>query len=296
MSTTFANPGTITMLQERVAAGVGRVDREAGVIRGVRILGRVSRNGREYLPQAISNAKPLYEGINVNCDHPSSARNDRRVSDRIGWLQNVREADNGLRGDLHLLKSHPLTASVLEAAERRPQLLGLSHNAEGRITKRDGKTLVEEITRVRSVDLVADPATASSLFESHKWSVDAMTSSEFAARLLENDGEGFAPAADPVDSFPAGDDKAKADADLRKLQKQILDMVQTAQSVDGLLRDLAKLVGDRGLPVLDPSGLASAAESLDPYSFASSITENARGSRRPFGRDPSAAFAARLFD
>ena len=285
-----------TTLREDVAVGVGRVDREAGVIRGVRILGRVSKNGREYSPQAIRGAARLYEGINVNTDHPSGARADRSVSDRIGWLAGVRESDGGLRGDLHLILSHPFAPAVLEMAERNPSMIGLSHNAEGRIVKRDGKNIVEEITRVRSVDLVADPATASSLFESQKkWSID-MSNEEFAARLFEAD-DSFAPSADPVDNVAAAaDDKGKEDAKLRKLQKQILDMVQTAQSVDGLLRDLAKLVGDRGLPVLDPSGLASAAESLDPYSFASSITENARGSRRPFGRDPSAAFAARLFD
>ena len=123
-----------------------------------------------------------------------------------------------------------------------------------------------------------------------------MTSSEFAERLFEADGEGFAPATDPVDRIPVAGDNADGDAKLRKLQRELLDMIQAAMSVDGLLRDLAKLVNDKGLPVLDPSELATAAESVDPYSFAASICENARGVRSPSGRDPSAAFAAALFD
>ena len=293
MTTTFANPGTITMLQERVAAGVGRVDRENGVIHGVRILGRVSKNNREYSPEAIRGAAKLYEGIRVNVDHPSGAKSDRSLTSRCGWLSNVRASDSGLTGDLHLILSHPMSPAILEMAERNPSLLGLSHNAEGRITKRDGRNIVEEITHVRSVDLVADPATADSLFESRRWSID-MSSKEFAERLFEADGEGFAPASDPVDRIPAADDNADADAELRKLQRELLDMIQAAVSVDGLLRDLQRLVNDKGLPVLDPSELSPAAESYlptDAAEFASVILEGG-------GSSPSQAkrFADRLFD
>ena len=65
--------------------------------------------------------------------------------------------------------SHPFAPAILEAAEKNPTLFGLSHNAEGRTRRDNGSTLVEEIVRVRSVDLVSDPATTKSLFESeHK--------------------------------------------------------------------------------------------------------------------------------
>lgn len=153
-------------LREDVAVGLdSRVDKAAGIVRGVRILGRVSKNGREYTREAVHNAIPLYENRAVNTDHPSGGRDDRSVSDRIGWLAGVHQVgDGGLKGNLHLILSHPTTGQVLEMAERAPHLLGLSHNAEGRIAQRDGKNIVEEIVRVRSVDLVADPATASSLF------------------------------------------------------------------------------------------------------------------------------------
>ncbi len=56
------------MLQEIVSSrGVAmRVDREHGVIRGVKLLGLVSRNGRRYLPAALQQAAGLYEGAKVN--------------------------------------------------------------------------------------------------------------------------------------------------------------------------------------------------------------------------------------
>lgn len=160
--------GRTVELRERVAGGASRIDAEAGVIRDVRILGFESKNGRSYTREALQNAVSMYEGIQVNVDHPADDLTyGRSVGDRIGWLAGVHLAADGLRGDLHLLKSHAQFATVIEAAERRPQLIGLSHNAQGRVRDdRNGGQVIEEIERVVSVDLVADPATTSGLFES----------------------------------------------------------------------------------------------------------------------------------
>ncbi|MBE3132842.1 MAG: hypothetical protein IMZ55_05170 [Acidobacteria bacterium] len=145
------------------------MDRKAGVLHDVRVLGRRSMNGREYTVEAIAKAKGLYEGRAVNADHPLDPTGDRSIQDRMGWLQNVRDDSTGLTADLHLLRSHPMSERIFEAAERRPQLFGLSHNAEGRTHEQEGRMIVDEITDVRSVDVVADPATTRSLFESLHW-------------------------------------------------------------------------------------------------------------------------------
>jgi hypothetical protein len=56
---------------------------------------------------------------------------------------------------------------VCESAERMPEALGFSQNAKTiQIPDGNGGIIHESITRVRSVDLVADPATTSSIFES----------------------------------------------------------------------------------------------------------------------------------
>ena len=87
---------TISILREDVSAGLdARVDRQAGVIRGVRVLGRISKNGREYTAEAVRNAVGLYEGRAVNLDHPDSANRDRSVSSRIGWLSGVKQSSDG---------------------------------------------------------------------------------------------------------------------------------------------------------------------------------------------------------
>ena len=160
------NPRRPQTLLEQVAA-VGRVDTQRGVIRGVRILGQTSRNGREYSPQALRQAAALYEGTKCYLDHvrrdnPSASRS---LKDWVGVLENVRVDGNCVRGDLALIKSHPMSPAILEAAETRSTRFGLSHNADGQTISRGGKTIVESIDRVRSVDLVDNPATNAGLFE-----------------------------------------------------------------------------------------------------------------------------------
>lgn len=167
MSTTL----TTRDLTEYVQSSASQVDADAGVIRGVRILNPVSRNGpngRRYTPQAIREALGHYEGAKVNFDHPPGERAgmERSVRDRGGRLENVREHEGGLAGDLHVLKSHPYGPAVLEAAERMPDVFGLSHNVQAKVRDERGVEVIESIARVRSVDIVSDPATTRGLFES----------------------------------------------------------------------------------------------------------------------------------
>lgn len=157
---------------ERTQTGTAlSVDRKAGVIRNVKVLGLISENGRRYLPEAVRKAAPLYEGIRVNVDHPEGKPTDMRSAyDRFGKLENIRWVEGeGLYGDLVFLKSHPMAERICEAAERMPDVFGLSHNAggDGKVDK-DGTFIVDEIVEVRHVDLVADPATTKSLQESRQ--------------------------------------------------------------------------------------------------------------------------------
>lgn len=146
-----------------------QVDEAGGVIKGVRILGLESANGRRYAREAVAKAIGLYEGRQVNVDHDERANQSTPLERRFGWLESVRQdPDGGLRGDLHYLKSHPMAARVIESAQRRPQLMGLSHNASGQGRRENGIDVIESIDVVHSVDLVADPATVSGLNESRK--------------------------------------------------------------------------------------------------------------------------------
>lgn len=147
-----------------------KVDREAGVIRGVKCLGRESKNGRVYADQALEDARGLYEGVDVNLDHPApeAVHADRKMHEGFGVLRDVRVLKEGVFADLHFLKSHPLADVIAERAERFPGNFGLSHNAIGSVVEdhNSGTLVVESLDAVESVDVVRRPATNAGLFES----------------------------------------------------------------------------------------------------------------------------------
>lgn len=144
-----------------------RVERQQGIIRGVKILGIDSRNGRRYSPEAIARAAALYEGAKVNVNHPKgSPAAPRDYQDRIGVIRNVSvRGEEGLFADFHYNPSHALSEQLAWDAEHSPENVGFSHNVLARTARHGQETIVEEILRVQSVDLVADPATTLGLFE-----------------------------------------------------------------------------------------------------------------------------------
>jgi hypothetical protein len=126
-----------------------------------------SKNGRTYLPEALVEAAALYENAKVNVNHPQghpSAPRDYR--DRLGEIRDVAlQPGDGLFGDLHFNPKHPVAEQLVWDAMYAPQNVGFSHNVEARTARRGDEIVVEAITRVQSVDLVADPATTRGLFE-----------------------------------------------------------------------------------------------------------------------------------
>lgn len=160
---------TSTVLQEFVDCGgmALRVDAAAGVVRGVKLLGLESRNGRSYLPAALEAAVPLYEGAKVNVNHPRGGPlSPRDYQDRIGQVRGVTlRPGEGLFGDFHFNPRHALAEQLAWDAQHAPANVGFSHNVEARTVRLGDRTLVEAIVRVNSVDLVADPATTRGLFE-----------------------------------------------------------------------------------------------------------------------------------
>lgn len=160
---------TETLLEITASASLS-VNRTRGIIHGVKILGLDSSNGNSYSRATIERAKGLYENIRVNVNHPPKGKEGqaRDYRDRIGRLQNIVVRDGGLYGDLHYNPRHELAEQLAWDAENSPRSVGLSHNAEGKGTRQNGKFIVEEIKSVRSVDLVGDPATTGGLFESEQ--------------------------------------------------------------------------------------------------------------------------------
>lgn len=216
------------------------IDRDAGVIGGVRILGAESKNGRRYSQRAMQAAARMYEGVAVNVDHSPDAK-DRSVSEAFGWLSNVRESDGAVFGDLNYLKTHPQAPVLLEVAERNPNRLGLSHHAEGTVRMDGGVTIVETIERVHSVDLVQTPATNTGLFESrgHMTIREAFAKHPKLAKILE--GEGMGGYGDKM--LPEMDDASgMAEVELSGLEVMVLDALRGEGDIEAKLAKVAEIM------------------------------------------------------
>ena len=167
-----------------------KIDREAGVLYGVKIIGCDSRNGRHYPNDTLRQAIPLYENSKVNLDHPDGdPRRSRSYHARFGMIRNVQLRENeGLYADFWFNPKHSIAEQLLWDAEHAPDNVGFSHNVEAVVKRQSTTALVEKIVAVRSVDLVADPASTQGLFESEQSLADATGSVitlEQVERLIE---------------------------------------------------------------------------------------------------------------
>lgn len=175
-----------------------QIDREAGIMRGVKIVGLKSNNlGKtigvegpgadlpyEYDRLGMRSALAAYEGQSIFMNHLPFKYDEkgRRIpvvfersnDDLIGWFENVRFIDDpnpdvaGVYGDWHVVMSHPMANRCFEIAERNPRALGMSHEAFIQDpVMRDGKLIIPGIVRVDAIALVsARPGTTRGLFES----------------------------------------------------------------------------------------------------------------------------------
>ena len=161
-----------------------RIDRTAGVIYGVKIIGCTSRNCRQYPNDTLRLAIPLYENSKVNLDHPDGdPRKSRSYHARFGMIRNVHLRENeGLYADFWFNPKHAIAEQLLWDAEHAPDNVGFSHNVEAVVKRQNDSVLVEKIVAVRSVDLVADPASTQGLFESV---APATVTLEQVERLIE---------------------------------------------------------------------------------------------------------------
>ena len=142
------------------------INKEKRLIEKVVLLSAESANNRTYTEDCLTKSVNLLEGAKCYADHDKSG-DTRGVRDLIGIYRDVVYEANKVKGTLHLLDDgSEMSNKVLAIIEQMPELVGNSISARGRYHREDGKDIIEELTKVNSVDIVTDPATTSSLFES----------------------------------------------------------------------------------------------------------------------------------
>jgi hypothetical protein len=135
----------------------GRVDREAGIVRGVAVITEGPALGHGMfvdtttLAQVMEQAKTYIGGLKVKLDHNASA------SEIVGYLTDFRLEGTTVRADLHLLRSSPRREYILELAETIPDTFGLSIAFSG-TDEKVGENWFARCTEIYSADIVSEPA------------------------------------------------------------------------------------------------------------------------------------------
>jgi hypothetical protein len=194
---------TVDLFEDvRLTDGID-VDEVNGILKNVKISGLVSANGYGY---ELAAYKPeLYEGVKSYVDHAKKT-GGRSTRDAFGWFENVKITPEGPRGDYHLINpKSELSVSLMRAAKVNPAFYGFSHHAQGNKVMRNGKPMVESISKVHSVDLVDDPATTHGLNESrHTMTLKEVLANgnlsvAFRGKLTEMADAGMMTPATPMD-------------------------------------------------------------------------------------------------
>lgn len=149
------------------------IDREQGIIRGVKLLGLRSKNRRNYdTPGVRQNASKVLEGARIYIDHPATATTPRSYRDKFAVVEGevTYRAGLGHFGTIRYNPKHPVAEQFVWDVLHAPKSFGMSINASVKMGKIDsgGDAAVESIDMVRSIDIVTNPATAEGLFESEQ--------------------------------------------------------------------------------------------------------------------------------
>lgn len=148
-------------IQEQMHPGF-RVDRESRTIFDVCLLGPESRNGYKYSAEVIAEAATSYNRKPVYLNHAPASGN-RDVSGVAGKIANPRMKDGRLYGDIKAIGVNG--DMLLDLAESDVDGIGMSHLTDATSVVRRDKTVVK-IGKIKSVDLVDNPATTKTLKES----------------------------------------------------------------------------------------------------------------------------------
>jgi hypothetical protein len=167
------------------------VDRENWIIKGVKVLGRTSRNGRVYEDAAIKDSSVLCENLPVTV-RGGHNREDRDYHSQNGQLRNGTARSLGTDKaasyyDWHLNPADELTEKICYDAEHFPENVPLSHEVsvyQGEVDE-GGILHVERLIEVDGVAAVYRGGTNRSLFESETVQMDLKTLKTQHAELVE---------------------------------------------------------------------------------------------------------------
>lgn len=231
---------TVQITEHETCDAVEAVDAEAGLVRGVKLLGLKSRNrnpdgsvGRDYDTAGVQeSAARLFPGTRVYIDHPADPSAPRKYEDAFGVVENYRFVPGkGHFGDLRYNTRHRLASQFAEDVQKFPRGLGFSINAAVKPGKKAGAggMVVESLELLRSVDVVTRPATAVGLFEHDSGSQSHVQEGESLVELkelqeqLQKMQEAQGKQTEAMEALVAENARLKAEAEAVKVRAQVTE-------------------------------------------------------------------------
>ena len=219
-------------------AADSRVDVEAGIIHGVKVLGQKSKNRRIYPASLLRERFGVYEGAQVYADHDYAQLKTGRARPLGQWGGVLRDVScpGDVRADLHVLKETMAGRIILEAAQRCSDRFGLSpmHLIDTR-KEADGTETVTAILECWSVDAVTRPATTRTLFEQEETMPDDMAMPAPSAPPAASIEDAFIMLQNAVMADTGLDDTERISVlkDVMKLKSKVLGGGEEEKSPDG---------------------------------------------------------------
>lgn len=232
---------TVQITEHETCDAVEAVDAEAGLVRGVKLLGLRSRNrnpdgsvGRDYDTAGVQeSAARLFPGTRVYIDHPADPSAPRKYEDAFGVVENYRFVPGkGHFGDLRYNTRHRLASQFAEDVQKFPRGLGFSINAAVKPGKKAGTggMVVESLEILRSVDVVTRPATAVGVFEhdsgsqqSHVQEGESLVELKELQEQLQKMQESQAKQVEAMEALAAENARLKAEAEAVKVRAQVTE-------------------------------------------------------------------------
>ena len=150
-----------------------RVDRDKGVVYGVRVVGPKSRNGRVYPAAVLKTAAPMFEGVPVYVGHhfdpATMTPREPPPEAKFGRIVNARFDRDGITADLRYNPKLAFAEGFLWACENDPafyQFSQLARVAYQPANDADGNRVAAEYRQVASVDIVSEGGATHTIFDS----------------------------------------------------------------------------------------------------------------------------------
>lgn len=209
-------------------------DKRFSIIRGVRVMNSVSKNGGQYKPQAISDVARICERLRVSLEH-TDKQTQRKYVDRSGQLRQPRVVSEGVDADWWINKGFAYHDQIVNDAVHCPENVMLSiqipenawvgedHRLNG------GGYIIEGVKSMDDCAIVADGGTTLALNES-----------------LNSDGS--TNKTDDDEGFTMADQQAVNEAATQAAQRAVTEADQRRQvneKIDGLEKQIIAVTAER---------------------------------------------------